>query len=107
MSRMVSGWVLTDPACTTADDWSKVYHHSVATFAKHYNRDGSISWRIRVVDGHGRGAYRASRTVRVWRDTKTPPKKVLQIAAELEEQARGGFVTPQQLRVSVAYVHVL
>lgn len=72
----------------------------MATFRKRYNADGSISWRIRVVDGHGRGATRVSRTVRVTRDTKTPPKKVIAVAEEITAQARDGFVPPQQLRVS-------
>lgn len=70
-----------------------------AHYEKRHNKDGSVSWKVTVIAGYGRGAPRIFRTVRVEKDTKGPPRKVKELRRELEQQATGGFIAPQSLRV--------
>jgi len=65
---------------------------------KRRNRDGSVSWRVVVRVGYGRGARRESRVVcTTERDQEKPPPKVKAALKDIERQAESGFVPPQRL----------
>lgn len=70
-----------------------------AHYEKRYDKDGSVSWKVIVIAGCGRRAPRIARTVRVEKDTKNPPRKVVALRQKLEQQAMGGLVPSQSLRV--------
>lgn len=70
-----------------------------AHYEKRYNKDGSVSWKVIVIAGYGRRAPRITRTVRVEKDSKNPPRKVVALRQHLEQQATGGFIAPQSVRV--------
>jgi len=62
---------------------------------KRTNVDGSVSWRVVVRVGYGRGARRETRVVmRTDGDRVKTPEKVRAALRELERQAEAGFVPP-------------
>jgi len=68
---------------------------------KRTNKDGSVSWRVVVVVGYGRGAKRETRVVhRTDGDRKKTPEKVMRALRELERQAEAGFVPPAHVMLS-------
>lgn len=70
-----------------------------AHYEKRHNKDGSVSWKVIVIAGYGRRAPRIARSIRVAKDTKNPPRKVVALRQQLEQQAMGGLVPSQSLRV--------
>lgn len=74
---------------------------SAAHIEKRRNRDGSVSWRVVVRVGYGRGAKRETRVVcTTERDQEKPPPKVKAALRELERQAESGFVPPARLMLA-------
>jgi len=68
---------------------------------KRRNKDGSVSWKVVVRVGYGRGARRETRTVcRTERDQEKPPTRVQAALRELERQAESGFVPPARVMLT-------
>lgn len=69
-------------------------------FEKRRNKDGTISWRVSLPTGYGRGAKRAYRTFRASRDSDDPPRGAFELLDQMKLEAAGGGIAPQRLRVS-------
>jgi hypothetical protein len=70
-------------------------------FEKRRNGDGSVSWRVVVRVGYGRGARRETRVVcTTERDQEKPPPKVTAALRDLERQAEAGFIPPARVMLT-------